>query len=85
MTPYWITFEDGSQACCEGHDAADAMRIAGYLSGKAAETAEEIPYPANPCIWQFEHPVSGKHPRFCIKPRECAGKRSCPQSRACTS
>jgi colicin import membrane protein len=27
-----------------------------------------LPYPANPIIWQFEHPINGKCPPFCHSP-----------------
>lgn len=99
MKPFWLTFEDGGQACCEGYNAEDATRIAEHLTdktvkrpGKApswwskpAPDAEPLPYPANPCIWRFDHPVHGKTPAFCFRPKECAGKNCCPcpNGRAC--
>lgn len=92
MQGFWITFEDGSQGYCEGHNAYDAKRIAEKLTGKkvkceGSEWKPELPilpYPANPVIWQLDHPVNGKCPAFCFKPNECKGCSSCPQNYSCT-
>lgn len=89
MKAYWLTFTDGSKACCEGQSEYDAKIIAEKISGKTVAggkydhiEAKGLPYPASPVIWQFEHPVSGKTPLFCFRPNECSGS-SCPRSRAC--
>lgn len=91
MTPYWITFTDGSKACCEGQSAFDAKKIAEKLTGKTVGggeyqdfTMERLPYPATPIIWQFDHPLHGKTPTFCHKPNQCAGRGACPQNYSCT-
>jgi hypothetical protein len=99
MKAFWITFEDGSKACCEGQHPGDAASIAEYISGKSVMRKpdhkearvwqhecleiEELPYPASPRIWAFDHPVNGKHPEFCWKPDQCAGKSCCPRKIAC--
>lgn len=91
MTPYWITFTDGSKACCEGQNEFDAKQIAEKFTGKKVGggewkdfTMKRLPYPATPIIWQFEHPLHGKTPTFCCKPSQCAGRGSCPQNYSCT-
>ena len=91
MQAYWITFTDGSKACCEGSGEYDAKRIAEHFTHKTVGGGEykdftmvKIPYPTVPIIWQFEHPVNGKMPTFCHSPEQCAGKRSCPQNYACS-
>lgn len=98
MQSFWLKFEDGSKACCQGQSAYDALRIAEHLSKKkvAAKPGAQItswsaegreisplPYPAEPSIWKFEHPEYGKTPSFCHSPNKCAGRGSCPQAHAC--
>lgn len=91
MDGYWITFTDGSQGYCQGGSEYDAKTIAEKLTGKTVGggpwkdfTMKRLPYPANPIIWQLDHPVNGKCPAFCTSPKQCAGKTSCPQRHSCT-
>lgn len=92
MDGYWITFTDGTKGYCEGTSPYDAIQIAEKFTGKTATfeggkwdpKLKKLPYPANPIIWQFEHPVSGKCPAFCHKPNSCAGHSSCPENYACS-
>jgi len=91
MHGFWITFTDGSQGYCQGTSEYDAAKIAEKLTGKTVGggpyrdfTMKPLPYPAEPVIWQLDHPVSGKCPAFCFRPKECAGHTSCPQRRSCT-
>jgi len=91
MQAYWITFTDGSQACCEGQSEFDVKQIAEKLTGKTVAggeyeniSAKKLPYPASPVIWQLDHPVNGKCPTFCHSPKQCVGRGCCPQSYACT-
>jgi hypothetical protein len=91
MQGYWIKFTDGTEGYCEGGSEYDAKQIAEKFSGKTVGggkwdnfTMKPLPYPANPVIWQFDHPISGKCPAFCYKPKECQGKSCCPQRHACT-
>lgn len=91
MNIFWLTFTDGSRACCEGENAYDAKRIAEKLTGKTVAggefkdfAAKPLPYPAKPVIWQLDHPVNGKCPDFCYSPRKCAGHTACPQPYACS-
>ncbi len=91
MNYWWLTFTDGSQACCEGEGPYDAKRIAEKLTGKTVAggeysdiEAKVLPYPAAPVVWQLDHPVSGKCPAFCYAPKTCAGHTACPRSRSCT-
>ena len=91
MKGYWLTFTDGSQGYCEGAGEGDAKRIAEKLTGKTVAggtyrdiAAKPLPYPANPIIWQFDHPIDGKCPAFCHSPKKCAGSSCCPQSYSCT-
>ena len=89
---YWITFTDGSSGFCEGMGAWDAVRIAETLTGKKAVIGDDqwnpdiprLPYPANPIIWQLDHPVSGRCPAFCYDPHKCKGNTSCPKLSACS-
>ena len=96
MRSYWITFEDGSKGCCDGQTAGDAQFIAEHFTGKTVKDSDQykykadenpnikpLPYPANPNIWLFEHPVHGKMPCFCFRPNECAGHGSCQSGRSC--
>lgn len=92
MQGYWIKFTDGSRGYCQGQNAYDAVQIAEHLTGKTVEGGpnkwepqlETLPYPANPVIWQLDHPVHGKTPTFCYAPNQCCGRTSCPQRRGCT-
>jgi hypothetical protein len=91
MTAYWLTFTDGSKACCEGQSEYDAKLIAEKITGKTVAggkydniAAVKLPYPASPAIWQFEHPIYGRTPTFCHSPEKCKGRGSCPQSYSCT-
>jgi hypothetical protein len=92
MEGFWITFTDGTSGYCEGLNAYDAARIAEKLTGKTAEVGpnrwrpelKRLPYPANPIIWQLDHPLSGKCPAFCISPEKCCGNTSCPRPYSCT-
>ena len=91
MKAYWLTFTDGSEACCEGETEYDAKVIAEHFTHKTVAggkydkiAAKPIPYPASPVIWQFDHPINGKCPTFCHSPRQCAGRGCCPQRYACT-
>lgn len=91
MNTFWLTFTDGSKGCCQGSNEFDAKMIAEKLTGKTVAggkykdiEAKPLPYPANPIIWQLDHPCHGKTPAFCYKPNQCAGRTSCPQNRSCT-
>jgi hypothetical protein len=91
MNGYWLTFTDGSQGYCEGGSPYDAKKIAEHFTGKTVSggqfrdiSAKVLPYPAEPVIWQLDHPLHGKTPAFCFKPKECAGRTSCPQRHSCT-
>ena len=99
MKAYWIKFEDGTYKCCEGQTAYDAQMIAACLTGKKVDGADtpeykfkadenpaikELPYPAEPIIWQFKHPVHGVCPTFCYTPAQCAGRSSCSRDPCCT-
>lgn len=91
MNTYWLTFTDKTQAACQGGSEYDAKIIAEKITGKTVEggkwrdiAAEPIPYPAEPCVWKFEHPVHGKTPSFCHAPKQCKGRTSCPQNYSCT-
>lgn len=89
MQSYWLTFTDGSKACCQGQNPYDAKIIAEKFTGKTVAgdkfrpDAKPLPYPASPVIWQFDHPVNGKTPDFCCQPNRCAGLISCPLRRSC--
>ena len=91
MNAFWLEFTDGSKACCEGYNERDAAEIAKKVSGKEVAKDEagklkvtRLPYPAEPVIWRFAHPVHGVCPTFCFKPNECKGKTACPQNYSCT-
>ena len=92
MKHYWITFEDGTQGSCDGHNASDAKLIAEALTGKTVKapkypTEKDIPirpYPKPPVIWTFEHPVYGKMPPLCYGGNECLKKSACPQGYSCS-
>ena len=91
MKIYWLTFTDGTKGCCQGSSEYDAKSIAEKLTGKTVAggqyddiAAKQIPYPAEPIIWQFDHPVVGKCPAFCYEPNKCVGQSSCPQNYACS-
>lgn len=92
MQGFWMKFSDGSKGYCEGESAYDAVQIAENLTGKKVEAGDNqwkpqlksLPYPANPVIWQFDHPVRGKCPAFCYKPDACCGNTSCPRRYSCS-
>lgn len=92
MRAYWLKFTDGCEACCEGQNELDAVRIAEKVVGKKVDGAtsydagpnvKPLPFPAAPVIWQFDHPVLGKTPDFCYSPKTCQGHTGCPQKRGC--
>ncbi|HQR98125.1 MULTISPECIES: hypothetical protein [unclassified Polaromonas] len=91
MQTFWITFTDGSQACSQGQSEYDAKAIAEKLTGKTVGGGKyqnfdmkPLPYPAEPVVWRFEHPLHGKTPTFCHAPKQCAGRTACPQNYSCT-
>jgi hypothetical protein len=84
MNNFWMTFEDGTAASCQGYDDYDAKKIAEKLSGKKVKECKPLPYPADPSIWKFDHPLHGKTPSFCFRPKECKGRTACPQAYSCT-
>ena len=84
MKGYWITFTDKTAGYCNGESDYDAKVIAAKIAGKPVATAEPLPYPATPIIWQYDHPARGKCPAFCYTPAECKGRQSCPKSYACS-
>jgi hypothetical protein len=92
MNGYWITFTDGTKGYCQGSSAYDAKIIAEHITGKTVGggkykdfTMDTLPYPANPIIWQLDHPVSGKTPAFCFSPEKCKGNSCCHSNPSCTS
>jgi len=92
MKMFWLTFTDGTHGCCEGQSEYDAKQIAEHLTHKVVVggkyndiAAKVLPYPANPVIWQLDHPVTGKCPSFCYTPNKCAGSTHCPTNPSCTS
>ena len=84
MKSWWITFDDGTKGCCSGESDYDAKIIAEHVAGKKVKDCKSLPYPADPTIWQYDHPKNGKCPHFCHSPNQCAGNGSCPQSYSCT-
>jgi hypothetical protein len=92
MQTFWLKFTDGTEASCQGANAYDARRIAEHLSGKTIDGPKyeggpnvvTLPYPADPCLWKFDHPCHGKAPSFCHAPRQCKGRTACPQNYSCT-
>lgn len=91
MKSFWLMFTDGSTGYCQGDSPFDAKQIAEKLTDKKVAggqyqdiAAKPIPYPANPIIWQLDHPCHGKCPAFCYTPEKCAGLTSCPHQPACT-
>lgn len=84
METYWITFEDGSDGSCDGTSELDARLTAERIKEKKVRSAEKLPYPAEPIIWQHAHLKYGPCPAFCYSPKTCAGNTSCPKTRACS-
>lgn len=87
MQGFWIKYTlDGSTKAgyCQGFDERDAARITEKLTGGKFVSAQPLPYPAQPIIWQFDHPVHGMCPPFCYSPESCAGRTACPKSYACS-
>jgi hypothetical protein len=79
MTPYWLSFTDGTHGCCEGRSLSAAIIKAEDITGKIVSSGKCIPYPAVPVIYQ-----ESTCPAFCYDPARCLGKSSCPKDRACT-
>jgi hypothetical protein len=92
MQGYWLKFTDGSNGYCQGESPYDAVSIAEKLTGKTVIVGDDkwrpkvdsLPYPANPIIWQLDHPVAGKTPAFCYRANQCKGRKACPQNPSCT-
>jgi len=83
-TIFWLKFTDGTFGSCGGNGYEEAKAKAEDVSGKPVESGQQLPYFANPIIWQPTHEKYGKSPAFCHRPKQCAGRGSCPQSRSCT-
>ncbi len=79
MTPYWLSFTDGTSGCCEGATLAAAITKAEDITGKVVSGGKRLPYPAHPRIGE-----QSSCPSFCHDPDKCAGKSSCPMDYACT-
>jgi hypothetical protein len=91
MKTFWITFTDGSEACCQGLSEYHTKQLAEHLTGKKVGggpykclTMKPLPYPAEPCIWKYTDPIIPACPSFCFDPKQCAGRTSCPRRYACT-
>lgn len=84
MKAYWIVFDDGTKGCCEGESSLTASAKAEELLCKKVLSASNLPYPAQPLIWQYSHPSAGKCPPFCYQPDKCIGHRGCPRDYACS-
>lgn len=78
----WVTFEDGTGGYVESGNVDESMRIAEEKTGKKAKSADRIPYPARPIL--FQKPCAHPCPPFCYTPKECLGKGSCPKNHACS-
>jgi hypothetical protein len=78
VTPYWLSFTDGTHGCCEGGTLSAAIIKAEDILGKVVSGGKCLPYPAVPVIWQESY-----CPPFCYDPIRCAGKSSCPKDYAC--
>jgi hypothetical protein len=79
MTPYWLSFTDGSSACMEAKTLVQAIISAEDLTGKVVTSGRCLPYPAVPRIGEMSNT-----PSFCYDPARCMGKSSCPKDHACT-
>lgn len=78
MTPFWLTFTDGTHGCSEADSLSAAIIKAEDTTGKVVQAGRHIPYPAAPRI--------GAHsdtPSFCHSPHVCLGKAACPMEMAC--
>lgn len=92
MQGYWIKFTDGTAGYCQGQSPYDAVSIAEKLTSKTAVVGankwqpkiDKLPYPADPVIWQLDHPVAGKCPPFCSTPEQCKGSTACPKNYSCS-
>jgi hypothetical protein len=78
MTPYWLSFTDGTHGTCEGRTLEGAITHAEDLTGKVVVVGKKLPYPAVPVIFQ-----ESTTPAFCHSPNRCAGRSSCPMDYAC--
>lgn len=78
MTPYWLTFSDGTHGCSEGDTIGKAITQAEDVTGKVVSNARPLPYPAMPRIG-----VKSDAWSFCHNPERCAGLGSCPMDMAC--
>ena len=81
----WIRFKEGKGGFVEADSHEEALRVAREATGRDPVSAHELPYPADPIIYQRpgtkERPAC---PAFCYRPEQCAGRGSCPQSYACS-
>lgn len=88
LGPWWITFEDQTQACVEADGLIAAKAKAELATGKTVREIAHLPYAADPIIGaRVPYIFQNKEviqPTFCFKPNECAGHGSCPQSWSCT-
>lgn len=96
MKTYWMKFTDGTESHCQGDSPFDAVSIAEHLHKQVMDNdkfkyrpednpnVQQIPYPANPMIWEYEHPIHGVTPHFCYRGKQCRGLSSCPGNPSCT-
>lgn len=83
MHSFWLKFNERPSGCVEAKDEKEAAVVAKEATGFDAVSVQNLPYPANPRINQYDDPKYGVCPSFCFKPRECAGNTSCPQRYSC--
>jgi hypothetical protein len=79
MTPWWLTFTDGTHGCVEARTLDIATTKAEDLTGKVVTVGKKLPYLAVPVLYQ-----ESTDPAFCHSPDRCAGRSSCPMDYACT-
>lgn len=79
MTPYWITWKDGSGCCVEADSMEEIEAYCKKIRGVGPASVMSLPYPADPRIGP-----TTDCPSFCRSPELCAGFHACPHSRSCS-
>jgi hypothetical protein len=85
MKSYWVKFEGAKSGCVEAESDYDAKLIANHVTKCQVKSVVILPYPAEPRLSAYAHPVHGMTPSFCCSPEKCAGKTSCPSNYSCTN
>ncbi|MNF99067.1 hypothetical protein D3C84_819530 [compost metagenome] len=84
VSAWWVKSETGRQGCIEALNEDEARLIGAAIMGDPIDECDKLPYPAQPRLNAYQHPVHGVTPSFCYDPTSCKGRGCCPKNYSCT-